>query len=128
MTPADRNPERALRTKREHTMSQGDLGGLLAKAQEMQGRMAQLQQELARREVEGQSGGGMVTVIATGDLRIQRVTIDPSLVEGGDREMLQDLVAAAVNAALTEAQQMVQSEMQKMAGIGGLGAMLGGTS
>ena len=106
-------------------MSEGDLGGLLAKAQEMQGRMAQLQQELARREVEGQAGGGMVTVVATGDLRIQRVTIDPSLLGDGDRDMLQDLVAAATNAAIAEAQRMVQSEMQKIAGLGGLGAIFG---
>ncbi len=110
-------------------MSQGDLGGLLAKAQEMQSRMTQLQQELARREVEGQAGGGMVTVAATGDLRIRRVTIDPALLEDGDKDMLQDLVAAAVNAALAEAQRMVQSEMQKLAGpLGGLGNLMGGGS
>lgn len=112
-------------------MSQGDMGGLLAKAQEMQARMAQLQQELARREVEAQAGGGMVTVVATCDLRIRRVTIDPTLLESGDRDMLQDLVAAAVNAALTDAQRMVQTEMQKLAGLGGLaglGNLMGGGS
>lgn len=110
-------------------MSQGDVGGLLAKAQQMQERLVQLQQELARRSVEAQAGGGMVTVVATGDLRIRSVRIEPSLLESGDLEMLQDLVAAAVNAALAQAQRMVQEEMQKaagMAGLPGLGNLTGG--
>ncbi len=110
-------------------MSQGDVGGLLAKAQQMQERLVQLQQELARRSVEAQAGGGMVTVVATGDLRIRSVRIEPSLLESGDLDMLQDLVAAAVNAALAQAQRMVQEEMQKaagMAGLPGLGNLTGG--
>lgn len=110
-------------------MSQGDVGGLLAKAQQMQERLVQLQQELAQRSVEAQAGGGMVTVVATGDLRIRSVRIEPSLLESGDLDMLQDLVAAAVNAALAQAQRMVQEEMQKaagMAGLPGLGNLTGG--
>ena len=110
-------------------MSQGDVGGLLAKAQQMQERLVQLQQELARRTVEAQAGGGMVSVVATGDLRIRSVKIEPSLLETGDLDMLQDLVAAAVNAALAQAQRMVQEEMQKaagMAGLPGLGNLTGG--
>ncbi len=106
-------------------MSQPDLGALLARAQEMQTRLAELQRELARRTVEGSSGGGMVVAVASGDLRIQELRIEPQLLEGGDREMLQDLVAAAVNAALTNAQQMVQEEMQRAAG-GPLAGMFGG--
>ena len=105
-------------------MSQ-DLGSIFAKAQEMQSRLTQLQQELARRTVEAQAGGGMVRVVASGDLRIQSVQIEPSLLEANDREMLQDLVAAAANAALAEAQRMVQSEMQKVAGIPGLADLKG---
>jgi len=101
-------------------MSQPDWGDLVKKAQEMQTRMAEVQQELARRSVEGSSGGGMVTAVATGELRIREVRIEPSLFEGGDREMVQDLVAAAVNAALAAAQKMVQEELQRAAG-GGLG-------
>ena len=98
-------------------MSQPDLGELFAKAQEMQSRLAKVQQDLARRKVEASAGGGMVTVVASGELRIIEIRIEPGLVESGDRAMLQDLVAAAVNAALADAQKMVQEEMQRVAGL-----------
>ena len=98
-------------------MSQPDLGQLFAKAQEMQSRLAKVQRELARRTVEASAGGGMVTVIASGELRIVEVRIEPGLIESGDRAMLQDLVAAAANAALADAQKMVQAEMQRVAGL-----------
>jgi DNA-binding YbaB/EbfC family protein len=98
-------------------MSQPDLSQLFAKAQEMQSRLAKVQQELARRTVEASSGGGMVTVVASGELRIIEVRIEPGLIESGDRAMLQDLVAAAANAALADAQKMVQEEMQRVAGV-----------
>ena len=97
-------------------MSQPDWNELVKKAQEMQSRMAQVQQDLARRSVEASSGGGMVTAVATGELRIREIRIEPALLEGDDRAMLQDLVAAAVNAALAAAQRMVQEEMQRVAG------------
>ena len=98
-------------------MSEPDLSQLFAKAQEMQSRLAKVQQELARRTVEASSGGGMVTVVASGELRIIEVRIEPGLIESGDRAMLQDLVAAAANAALADAQKMVQEEMQRVAGV-----------
>ncbi len=98
-------------------MSQPDLSQLFAKAQEMQSRLAKVQQELARRTVEASSGGGMVTVVASGELRIIEIRIEPGLIESGDRAMLQDLVAAAANAALADAQKMVQEEMQRVAGV-----------
>ncbi len=98
-------------------MSQPDLSELLAKAQEMQGRLAKVQRELARRTVEASAGGGMVTVVASGELRVIEVRIEPSLIQSGDRSMLQDLIAAAANAALADAQKMVQEEMQRMAGL-----------
>ena len=94
-------------------MSQPDLGQLMAKAREVQERLAGIQRELAERRVEGSAGGGMVRAIATGALRIVEVTIEPELFESGDRDMIQDLTAAAVNAALTSAQQMVQQEIQR---------------
>jgi DNA-binding YbaB/EbfC family protein len=97
-------------------MTQPDLGQLLQRAQEMQAKVATLQRELAVRRVEGSSGGGMVTAVATGELRIVEIRIEPGLVERGDREMIQDLCAAAVNAALSSAQRMVQEELQKVAG------------
>lgn len=103
-------------------MSTPNLQDLLGKAQQMQTRLAELQRELAQRQVEASSGGGMVTAIATGDLRILEIRMEPSLVSGGDQAMLQDLTAAAVNAALAKAQQMVQEEMQRAAG----GSIFGG--
>jgi len=101
-------------------MSAPDMRDILARAQEMQTRLASAQRDLARRTVEASAGGGMVTAVATGDLRIAEVRIEPSILEAGDRAMLQDLVAAAVNAALARAQQMAQEEMQKIAGLAGL--------
>lgn len=97
-------------------MSQPDLANLLARAKQMQARLAEVQRGLAARRVEGTAGGGMVTVVASGDLRILEVRIEPSLIAAGDREMLQDLTAAATNAALANAQRMVQEELQRQAG------------
>jgi DNA-binding YbaB/EbfC family protein len=90
-----------------------DLGEIFAKAQEAQAKLAGLQRELASRRVEGSAGGGMVTVVATGGLRILEIRIEPALANGGDLAMLQDLTAAAVNAALVNAQRMVQEELQR---------------
>ena len=94
-------------------MTAPDFADFFQKAQQAQQKIAQLQRELARRKVEGEAGGGMVTVVATGALRILDVRIEPSLLEAGDRGMIQDLIAAAVNAALTNAQRMVQEEFQR---------------
>lgn len=96
-------------------MSAPDLGALLRRAQQVQEKMAALQRDLARRRVEGIAGAGLVRAVATGELRILEIEIDPQLLAGGDRAMLQDLVAAAVNAALAQAQRMVQEEMQRAA-------------
>jgi DNA-binding YbaB/EbfC family protein len=90
-----------------------DLEKLMGQAQAAQSKLAALQQELAHRRVEGSAGGGMVTAVATGALRILEIRIEPSLLEAGDRGMLQDLTAAAVNAALTNAQTLVQEEIQR---------------
>jgi DNA-binding YbaB/EbfC family protein len=94
-------------------MTPPELSDFLEKAQAAQAKIAALQRELATRRVEGEAGGGMVTVVATGALRILEVRIESSLLEGGDREMIQDLTAAAVNAALMNAQRMVQQEFQR---------------
>ena len=98
-------------------MSSPDLNELMQRAREMQEKFGALQQDLARRSVEGSSGAGLVHVVMSGDLRVQRIEIDPNVMGAadGDREMLQDLIAAAVNAAIANAQQMVQQEMQKAA-------------
>ena len=94
-------------------MKPEDLTRLMEQAQQVQSRLAALQQELATRRFEGSSGGGMVTVVATGALRIVELRIEPSLVQSGDHSMLQDLTAAAVNAALMSAQTTVQEELQR---------------
>ena len=106
-------------------MSKGfDLGGLLEQAKQLQERLSSVQNEVASRTAEGRAGGGMVTVVVNGRLEVLRVHIDPSLLETPDREMLQDLVVAAVNDGIRAAQQVVAEEMQKVTGglpIPGLG-------
>ena len=108
-----------------------DLKKMMEQAQEMQGRMAALQAELANRRFEASAGGGMVTAVATGDLRIVEIRIEPAVFGQEDREMIEDLCRGAVNAALTNAQSQVQQEIQKlsqqsMGGLGGLGNLFGG--
>ena len=96
-----------------------DLAELFAKAQEAQAKLAELQQKLAARRIEGSAGGGMVRAEVSGALRVLSISIEPSLVAAGDHQMLQDLTAAAVNAALANAQRLVSEEMQKAsAGLG----------
>jgi DNA-binding YbaB/EbfC family protein len=85
----------------------------MSRAQAAQAKLAELQRELALRRVEGSAGGGMVTAVATGELRILTIRIEPSLLDSGDRDMIQDLTAAAVNAALMNAQKLVQEELQR---------------
>jgi len=98
-------------------MSKGfDLGGLLEQAKQLQERLSSVQSEVASRTTEGRAGGGMVTVVVNGRLEVVRVQIDPSLLETPDREMLQDLVVAAVNDGIRAAQQLVAEEMQKVTG------------
>jgi DNA-binding YbaB/EbfC family protein len=94
-------------------MMKGQLAGLMQQAQKMQENMKRLQDELAQIEVEGQSGAGLVKVVMTCKNQVRRVSIDPSLV-GDDRDMLEDLVAAAFNDAVRRAEEATQ---QKMASI-----------
>lgn len=89
---------------------------MMRQAQIMQRKMSQLQEDLKTREVEASAGGGMVTVKATGGQEILEVKIDPSVVEGGDVEMLQDLVLAATNEALKNAREMMEQEMGQITG------------
>ncbi|HZT63954.1 MAG TPA: YbaB/EbfC family nucleoid-associated protein [Burkholderiales bacterium] len=94
------------------------IAGLMRQAQQMQENMKRLQDELATVEVEGQSGAGMVKVTMTCRHDVKRVSIDPSLL-ADDKEMLEDLVAAAVNDAARKAEAAVQEKMGALAG--GLG-------
>jgi len=100
-------------------MMKGQLAGLMQQAQKMQENMSKLQQELALVEVEGQSGAGMVKVIMTCKHDVKRVSIDPSLL-GDDKEMLEDLVAAAMNDASRKVEAAVQEKMGVLAGGMGL--------
>jgi DNA-binding YbaB/EbfC family protein len=101
-----------------------DLGSLLKQAQALQERLASAQEELAKRTVEGSAGGGMVTAVVNGRLELVSVRIDPTLLATPDREMLQDLVVAAVNGGIRAAQKMMGEEMGKLTG--GLGIKLPG--
>ena len=105
-------------------MNPDDMQEMMKRAQEMQTRVADLQNELAARSFEGSIGGGMVEARVSGALRVVSIQIEPSLVNGGDQAMLQDLVAAAVNAALSKAQETVQRELaalqqSMLTGLGG---------
>ncbi|MFH0899408.1 MAG: YbaB/EbfC family nucleoid-associated protein [Pseudomonadota bacterium] len=93
-----------------------DLGGLMQAAQRMQQEMARAQEELATKTVEASAGGGMVSVVANGRLEIISVTIDPTVVDPKEIEMLQDLVAVAVNQALARARELAQRELSQLAG------------
>ena len=90
----------------------GGLGGLMKQAQMMQDNMKKAQEQLATIEVEGQSGGGMVKVIMTCRNDVKRVSIDPGVMD--DREMLEDLLAAAVNDAVRKAEA---TSAEKMGGL-----------
>jgi len=97
-------------------MSGPDMKQMLEQAQQMQQRIGELQRDLATRRYEASSGGGMVTAVVSGQLRVLEVRIEPGLVEQRDREMIQDLTAAAVNAALEKAQRSVQEEFARLGG------------
>ncbi len=92
----------------------GNLPGLMAKAREMQDKMKLVQEELGRRHVTANSGGGVVEATVNGKMELLKLRIDKSRVNLDDMEMIEDLVVAAVNAAQAKAAGMVQAEMQKM--------------
>jgi DNA-binding YbaB/EbfC family protein len=93
-----------------------DFMKMLQQAQEMQGRLQQMQQELENKTVTASSGGGMVTVTADGKGQVRSIRIDPTVVKAEDVEMLEDLVIAAVSEAQKKAGDMAQEEMQKLTG------------
>ena len=91
-----------------------NMGNLLKQAQQFQAKLAKLQEELADKTVEASSGGGMVAVVANGRQEIVSIKIDPEVIDPGDKEMLQDLILAAVNDALSRAKSMMNEEMGKL--------------
>lgn len=95
-----------------------NIGDLMKQAQQMQGKMQQMQEELAKAEVTGEAGAGLVSVVMTGRHDVKRVSIDDSLLSE-DKEMLEDLLAAAVNDAVRKVEQNSRDQMGKMtAGMG----------
>ncbi len=94
-------------------MIKGGLGGLMKQAQMMQEKMQKMQEELANAEVTGEAGAGMVSVVMTGRHDVRRVSIDDSLLEE-DKEILEDLIAAAVNDAVRKIEKNSQDSMASM--------------
>jgi nucleoid-associated protein EbfC len=92
------------------------MGNMMKQAQQLQSKMLKMQEELAERTVETSAGGGMISVVANGRQQVVSITIDKEVVDPEDVEMLQDLVLAAVNDALSKAQEMVAGEMGKLTG------------
>jgi len=99
-------------------MMKGQIAGLMKQAQQMQENLKKAQEEIAGMEIEGQAGAGMVKVVMTGRHDVKRVSIDPSLM-GDDKDMLEDLIAAAVNDAVRRVEAATQEKM------GGLTSGLG---
>jgi DNA-binding YbaB/EbfC family protein len=93
-----------------------NLGQLMKQAQQMQAKMAEVQEQLAQTTAEGQSGGGLVRVTITGKQEITRVKLDPGLVDPREVEVLEDLIVAAANDARIKIQAEIERQMQSVAG------------
>lgn len=94
----------------------GNMGNLMKQAQQMQANMQRAQAEIAAMEVTGEAGGGMAKVVMTGKHEVRRVALDPSLIGGDDKDMLEDLIAAAINDAVQKVERMSQEKMSKLMG------------
>lgn len=92
------------------------MGDIMKKAQKMKEELDRVQKELASREVEASSGGGMVSVTVTGAREVTSIAIDPSVIDPDEREMLQDLILAAVNEAMRKSTEMMQEETSRIMG------------
>ena len=105
-------------------MPQPNMNKMMKQVQKMQADMVAAQEQLANETVTSSAGGGMVTVTITGDLVLKDLTIDPEAIDPEDPELLQDMVLAAVNEALRQAQEMAATKMGGLTGgldLGGLG-------
>lgn len=100
-----------------------DFMKMLQQAQQVTGKLQEVQEELAKMTVVGASGGGMVRVEADGKGTVKRVSIDPSVANPGDVEMLEDLVTVAIQEAQKKARELAEQEMKKAAGSMGLGGL-----
>jgi len=93
-----------------------DMQGILRQAQQMQERIARVQEELAGKTVEASAGGGMVTVVVNGRQDVVSVRIEKEVVSPDDVDLLQDLVAGAINEAISRSRKMMADEMAKITG------------
>ena len=91
-------------------------GNLLKQAQQMHTKIAQLQEEMAGKTVEASAGGGMVNIVMNGKQEVLSIRIDPEVVNREEIEMLQDLIAAAMNEAIRKSHEMMTEEMKKITG------------
>ena len=91
----------------------GNIQDVMKQAQEMQQRIAKVQEELADKTVSAESGGGMVKVTANGKQRILQIKIEKDVINPAEAEMLEDLIVAGINKALEESQKMAQEEIKK---------------
>lgn len=94
----------------------GNMAGMMKKVQKLQADMAKMQEELKKKTVDVSSGGGAVKIVMNGEKQIQSLKISPTAVDPNDVEMLEDLVAAAVNEAVKKVDDMMSSEMGKLTG------------
>lgn len=92
------------------------MGNILRQAQQMQQRMAKMQEEMAQKTVSASAGGGMVTVQANGKHEILSIKIEPEVLKNEEPELIEDLIVAAVNEALRKVGEMLQEEMTKITG------------
>ena len=92
----------------------GDMAGMMKKAQEMQGKMAQLQDDMHNIIVEGESGAGLVKATCTAKGELKSLDIDPSIFNGDDKEVVEDLILAAIKDAQAKATERAQEEMSKL--------------
>jgi len=93
-----------------------NIGNMMRQVQDMQAKMAEMQTRLADVEISGQSGGGMVVVTMNGKAEMRKIVLDPGLIKPEDKEMLEDLIVAAVNDAKAKAEKHIASETEKMMG------------
>ena len=91
-------------------------GNMMKQVQQLQANMQRAQAEIASMEVTGEAGGGMAKVVMTGKHEVRRVTLDPSLLSGDDKDMLEDLVAAAINDAVQKVEKASQAKMSALMG------------
>ena len=104
----------------------GNMGDIMKQVQEMQAKMARIQEELKEKTVEVSTGGGMVTAVVNGRQEVIRLRIEKEVIDPEEAEMLEDLVVAAVNQGLKKAGEMMQAEIQNAAGGLDIQSLLGG--